>query len=213
MGVSLFISKNLNCKLIAASGKDDHVKIEYILAAITFNSSTSTALVGVFYIPPSVVSSCKEYLFKTFSDHYLSYVVDDVIFVRDFNMDLLSSVSSEMKTITASLNLHIVPSAATRHGNDCNSSVLDYFITNNLDKIQRFNQVHIGFTNHEFIFIRYNAKPPASTAETIEFHDFNCITHDLDKFLVNADGARIYTSKCCNTKVDLLDEILRKAFF
>lgn len=77
--------------------------IEYILATISLESAE--ILVGVFYVPPSVVSQCKDFLTLLFSQYCLSY--DDVILVGDFNMNHLNTDRHDINAIISPLNLII----------------------------------------------------------------------------------------------------------
>lgn len=91
-GVSLYLKKGLKCRVVAIS---DKCKVEYILVAMKLD--TSVVLVGVFYIPPSLVSHCRDFLMMLLAQHCLSY--DDVFLVGDNNMKLLNTLEHDITTI------------------------------------------------------------------------------------------------------------------
>lgn len=170
----------------------------------------SKLLVGVVYNPPPVrdIGELGSFVLSN------SASFDDIIIVGDFNINLEVSTppNESLNDFLAATNLFIVPSAPTRHpwNGIGTPSLLDYYITNRLDKVVTFNQVHIPISDHEFM--TYNIRTPITNTETFEFLDFTRVQLEkLDSFLVNHNWSELYNANNINDKVALFNGVVVRA--
>jgi hypothetical protein len=147
-GICIYVRRGLQCKVIYKSTTDC---LEILLVEVVTNSCK--LLVVLVYKPPS-----KPFVGEL--DHILgqfSSMYNDIVICGDFNCNLFKN-SSNTKNLTDLLISHslaICNNEPTYFYAD-SASLLDLIITNNKQKIKFFNQISVGFLDHDVLFWTYD---------------------------------------------------------
>lgn len=128
-GVALYFRQDIPTRVVSKSSKRSEV--EYMFAEAIFLNTT--VLVGVVYIPPKTTN-------LTVLEESLAALIpvyDHVVLSGDFNINLLckTPIRDRFLNMISCLNLTTISNKPT-HFTNTNSSLIDYFITNNEHNIK-----------------------------------------------------------------------------
>lgn len=137
--------------------------LEYLFVEMCVTSHK--VLIGVMYKPLKVDD------INVFDDllQNLSPLYSDIILTGDFNEDVIARSSKTIKflNVCQALSLQLVSSEPT-HFSKTNSTSIDHFWTNTIDKVTRFSQISLpGISKHDLTFISYRCNMSHARAAPI----------------------------------------------
>ena len=195
-GVAIYIRNNINYWIKLRSEKE--CSMEYVFMELAL--STHKALIGVIYRPNNNVDVSN--LLESLAS--LSSMYNDVIVTGDLNSNMLQDKS--LINDFASLGISPVNSCVPTHFTGNNSTLLDYFLINDLSKVLLYDQLSVpNFSKHDLIFLTVNLRLSV-TSESFEILDFKNVDYDrlfLELPLKNWDA--IYSLTTADEKLEHLN--------
>lgn len=155
-GVGLYISKELNYKVICSQSYHVTNRNCYEILIVEISSGCSKMAVGVLYLPPDNNISNVEDLISNFSQMYGEFVL-----MGDLNCNILNPrESADIFSICHRNNLHVVHNNIPTHYDifHGSSSLLDIFLVSQLDKVVASKQclTPASISKHSLIGLHYN---------------------------------------------------------
>lgn len=168
-GVAIFIRKDIPCKLLRKSNKDE--KVEYIFIEVTLN--TRKLLIGSVYRPNRTIPYD---MFKELVQN-ISLEYDDVIIAGDLNSNILKEY--HLVESFTSIGLYNVNFDNPTHFTSSANTLLDIFLVANISNVLLYEQLSVPcFSKHDLIMLSYDAYCSVET-ESRAFHDIRKINMEL----------------------------------
>lgn len=202
-GVAIYARKNISCKLLSKSNKDE--KVEYIFIEVTLN--TRKLLIGSVYRPNRTVPY---EMFKELVQN-LSVEYDDVIIAGDLNSNILKE--SHLVESFTSIGLYNVNSVNPTHFTSSSNTLLDIFLVANISKVLLYEQLSAPcFSKHDLIMLSYDAKCHVET-ESRSFYDLRNIDMELLELeFSKIDWDVVFTMPNCDDQLAFLNANLQHLF-
>lgn len=167
-GVMFYVRCGIKATVITQSSS---ACIEYLFLELIINRNK--LLVGVVYNPKRSNNLSSFYtLLSQLSSQY-----KDVIITGDFNKDLLNlNIKRSLEDNLNNIALFIYPTYMPTHFiANASPTLLDIFLTSNVSKIVFYDQLSLGISDHDFIYISYNIPITVEPTQPIFIRDFSKI--------------------------------------
>lgn len=172
-GVAIYLRSDIPSKVIDASPGEYTQSAENLFIEISFHHTK--LLLGVLYSPSSHVDYFSSFESKLES---LSPLYDHTIILGDFNTCLLKSDSraDKLRAVVTSLNLNILPLAATHCAPQYQDhSLLDLIIVSESNMVATHGQLSAPFSYHDLIYLSYKIRPPKPKPKYLFLRSFKGI--------------------------------------
>lgn len=202
-GVSIFVKKNICCKIIQKSKPED--KVEHVFVEI--QSKGSKLLLGCVYRPNRRINTDN---FQSFLDNVtVSY--EDVIVCGDFNSNIL--IESKLLDDMLSIGLYPTNTTIPTHFSRTINSLLDIFFVSDQQKVLLYDQLIAScFSRHDLIFLSYNFKPELK-CHTTTYNDFKHMDNDILLYEINAvDWNSIYYMPSVDDQLVFIENNIENIF-
>lgn len=201
-GTAIYCSKAFNSKIILKS--DPGSLVEFIFVEIRL--SCTKVLLGAVYNPPPSYNkiSILEDALSSITPYY-----ENIIVCGDLNINLLrpSQERHRLTSILSSFSLSCLDFGATCHSPIAHeSSLIDYMIVNDTDKISDHGQLPVPLiSEHDLLFLRFQVGPKTHVPSEIVFRNFNRVDQDsLLRGAAELDWNRIYSTLDIDDKLKIL---------
>ncbi|KAJ2939918.1 hypothetical protein O0L34_g6624 [Tuta absoluta] len=198
-GVAVYLRSDLPCRVVEQSlsvaNSSEHLFVEVTL-------HHTKVLLGVFYSPNMHINYFNS-LEATLSNLRPQY--KHIVLMGDFNTCLLKSDhrSKRLISLTDSLDLNILPMAATHFPHNGPPSLLDLIITTSTELVATHGQMNAAaFSAHDLIYASFKIRPPKRRHKTILIRNYGKI--DREAFmsdLAEADWESISEGNDVDSKV------------
>lgn len=165
-GVCAYVRSSIKTKIIELFFRD---YIEVML--LELDVGLHKILLGIVYKPPEV--SFNADLESLLNKYALNYT--DVILCGDFNCDVLKPgrQTKEFLNMVKRFSISCINSEPT-HFSKTSCSTIDLVLTNRSNKVLFFNQLSLGFTDHDLLFFCYESCVN-KTSETFSYYDYKAV--------------------------------------
>uniref|UniRef100_A0A8D9DUG8 Endonuclease/exonuclease/phosphatase domain-containing protein n=1 Tax=Cacopsylla melanoneura TaxID=428564 RepID=A0A8D9DUG8_9HEMI len=207
-GIAIYLNNSFSHKVLASSSDTSSSIVQFIILEVVVDSSK--ILLAVIYNPPPV-GSLDEF------EHELEFHLPSYqhrFIVGDFNVDpfTTSSVSAQLSDLLSSLNLHVLPTGATRH-TATSDSRLDLMVVGDESSILTHGKLTVGSSDHDLMYLVFNLFSPRPRPKLItcrNFKNFNpeLFSHDATA----ADWNSVYSLPDIDSKVLTFNNIVISLF-
>jgi exonuclease III len=207
-GVAIYLRYGIPFSIISRSPQPPPTNsAEYLFLEVTM--SRHKIVLGVFYSP-----SLKVDYFATFETllEDMVPIYDHIIVMGDFNTCLLKRDrrSNKLNSIVNSVNMHILPLAATHHFPNCSPSLLDLMMVSSPNFVMRHGQLSAdAFSYHDLVFLSYQIRPPKIRSRVQLRRSFAKI--DLDRLREDAAGidwSIVFATESVDEQVERFNSLL-----
>lgn len=205
-GLGIYVKNEIRMNLITSSSS----KIEFMI--IRIENRKNDFLICLVYRPHSTN-------FDDFSELENALVSNiqsgtKIFICGDFNINTIHNISlmNDFKMMLYRLNLFCLPTFGTRHGNDCQSSYIDLFITNVPSEISNCLQSSFGrISDHDLLCFCILMKKEKREKIIRTFRNFKNI--DLQNLFIDASNifwSRIFDLNTVDEKINLFNSYILK---
>ena len=209
-GVAIYLRADLQFSIISQSPSNYSNSAEHLFIEVFYHHTKF--LLGVYYSP-----SLRVDYFSSFQTQLenLCPLYEHVIILGDFNTCLMKndSRSNKLLNLTSSMNINILPLAATHHAPNFQPSLIDLILVSNRDFVASHGQLTSPFSYHDLIYLSYKLRAPKRTSKYLLLRSYKGVDlAALRKDATKIDWTPIFTCDDIDQKVDLFNSIIAELY-